>query len=300
MRDRSLASSCALATIAALMSLASVAVPGQSAPDLQGIWISSSATPLERPKTLEGRQFLTDREVNELKKRADRIFKNSGSDFPGGDAVFLAALANVDQFALTQDGERRRAALLAAALRADPEGPEDLNNARRCLTFGTPRLGGNYGAGPYSYYEIVQTPRYVLLYMEYINETRIIPLDGRPHLPPSIRQWNGDSRGRWEGDVLVVDTINFSPHASFMGSAENLHLVERFTRVAPDRIDYRITLDDPTTWTKPWTAVIRLRRTQEKIYEVACHEGNHYSMQGVLAGARAQEKAAGEAAKKRR
>jgi hypothetical protein len=168
------------------------------------------------------------------------------------------------------------------------------------LTFGTPRVGGSFGAGPYSYYQIVQTPDYVVLLMEFAHEARIIPLDGRPHLPQQIREWSGDSRGRWEGNTLIVDTTNFSPKSSFLGSAENLHMIERFSRVAADTIDYEVTLDDPTTWTKPWTAMIRLTRTEEKIYEVACHEGNHYSMLGILAGTRADEKAAEEGTKKRR
>ena len=135
--------------------------------------------------------------------------------------------------------------------------------------------------------------------MELIHEARIIPLDGRPHLPQTIRQWNGDSRGRWEGKTLVVDTTNFSPKSNFMGSAENLHLVESFTRVAPDTINYEITLSDPTTWAEPWTAAIPLKRTQEAIYEFACHEGNQTLMLGMLAGARAEEKGAEEAAKVR-
>jgi hypothetical protein len=300
-------------------------------PDFQGIWISKSATPLERPKALDGRPLLTDAEVAELKTRADRIFKDgTKSDFPSGDNVFLAALENLDQFknpnstggtddmvervfenrtslivdpsdgripSLTPEGHRRQAAAAAARLRPDPAGPEDVSNDRRCLTFGTPRLGGNYGAGPYSYYQIVQTPGYVVLTMEFVHEARIIPLDGRPHLPHNLRQWSGDSRGRWDGNTLVVDSTNFSPKSAFLGSAENLHMVERFTRVADDTIDYEVTLDDPTTWTKPWTAVIRLTRSEEKMYEVACHEGNYYSMQGTLAGARADEKAV-ETAKK--
>ena len=300
-------------------------------PDLQGIWLSNGATPLERPAALAGKPLLTDKEVSELKERAHRILNDGKSDFPGGDAVFLAALANVDQFKsanatggsddmverefdnrtslisdppdgkippLTPEGRRRQATAAAAGLRPDPSDPEDLSNARRCLTFGTPRLGGAFGAGPYSYYQIVQTPGYVVMTMEFAHEARIMPLSGRPHLLESIRQWSGDSRGRWEGNTLVVDTTNFSPQSMFMGSAENLHLVERFTRVAADTIDYELTLTDPTTWTKPWTALIHLKRTEEKIYEVACHEGN-YSMQGVLAGARAEEKAAADAAKKR-
>jgi len=294
-------------------------------PDFQGIWISKSATPLERPKALEGRPRLTDAEVAELKARAARIFKGDAkSDFPGGDSVFLSALENLEQYKnpnatggveemverafenrtslivdpadgrvppLTPEGQRRQATAAAARVRFDPAGPEDVTNDRRCLTFGTPRLGGNFGAGPYSYYQIVQTPGYLVLTMEFIHEARIIPLDGRPHLSQELRQWSGDSRGRWEGKVLVVDTTNFSPKSLFMGSAENLHMVERFTRVDADTIDYELTLDDPTTWTKPWTALIHLTRSDAKMYEVACHEGNHYSMQGTLSGARAAEKA---------
>jgi hypothetical protein len=190
---------------------------------------------------------------------------------------------------LTAAGRERQAVVDAAA--QHPAGPEDLGPALRCITWGTPRLGGNFGAGPYSYYQIVQTPKYVVLLLEVAHEARIIPLDGRPHLPQNIRQWTGDSRGRWEGKTLVVDTTNFSPKSYYMGSAENLHLVERFTRVAPDTIRYEITVDDLTTWIKPWTAMMLLKQTDQKIYEFACHEGNE-SMSGMLSGERAQEKAA--------
>ena len=131
---------------------------------------------------------------------------------------------------------------------------------------------------------------------ETIHDARIIPMDGRPHVPEPVRLWNGDSRGRWEGNTLVVDTTNFSPTSGFMGSAENLHLVERFTRVAADAINYEITLADPTTWTRPWTAVIPLKQTPDKIYEFACHEGNR-PMVGMLSAARADEKAAEDAAR---
>jgi hypothetical protein len=196
---------------------------------------------------------------------------------------------------LTPEARQRQAS--ADARQRLPAGPEDLSNPLRCITFGVPRLGGNFGAGPYSYYQILQGPGYVVVAMEIIHEARIIPLDGRPHLSRSIRQWNGDSRGRWEGKTLVVDTTNFSPNSYYMGSAENLHLIERFTRVAPDTINYEITLDDPTTWVRPWTAMIRLKQTHDKIYEFACHEGNQSVMVGMLAGARAEEKAA-EAGKK--
>ncbi len=131
-----------------------------------------------------------------------------------------------------------------------------------------------------------------MFFSEAIHDARIIPLDGRPHLPQHIRSWLGDSRGRWDGNTLIVETTNFSPKSSLLGSAENLHVVERLTRTAPDRITYEMTLTDPTTWAAPWTAVVRLKRTDDTIYEDACHEGNERVMMGILAGARAAEKAA--------
>jgi hypothetical protein len=291
-------------------------------PDLQGVWLNNSATPLERPKALEGRQSLTDAEVTRLRQRADRLFKNTNADFAAGDAVFLAALADIDNFtsatatgttsemierefdhrtslivdppdgripSLTADAQQRRVAANAIR-RRPPEGPEDLTHVERCLTYGVPRLSGtNTGAGPLGYYAIIQTPSYIVLFLEAVHEARIISLDGRPHLPSSVRQWAGDSRGRWEGKTLVVDTTNFSARSDFMGSSDNLHLVERLTRVAPDRIDYQITVDDPTTWTKPWTAVIQLKQSAERLYEYACHEGNYEILRDIFAGARASE-----------
>jgi hypothetical protein len=331
MKHRFLAVSVTLAAIVA----GSASLAGQTAPawtpplgpdghpDLQGVWLNSSATPLERPKALEGRQTLTDEEVAELRRRADRLFKNPNIDFAAGDAVFLAALADIDRFSsttstgttsemierefdnrtsliidppdgripsLTAEGQQKRAA--TNAMRRRPyEGPEDLTYIERCLTYGVPRLSGtNTGAGPLGYYQIVQTPSYVVLFLEAIHEARIISLDGRPHLPPSVGQWGGDSRGRWEGNTLVVDTTNFLARSDFMGSSDHLHLVERFTRVASDRIDYQIEIDDTTMWTKPWTAVIRLKQSDARMYEYACHEGNREIVRNMLAGARASEK----------
>src|SRR5262249_30699848 len=203
----------------------------------------NSATPLERPKALEGRQSLTEEEVAELRRRADRLFKGTNADFAGGDAVFLAALADIDRFKsstatgttfemierefdnrtslivdppdgrippLTKEAQEKRA--LADARRRHPaEGPEDLTHVERCLTYGVPRLSGtNTGAGPLGYYAIVQTPGYVVLFLEAIHEARVVTMDGRPHLPASVRQWQGDSRGRWDGQTLVIDTTNFS------------------------------------------------------------------------------------------
>jgi hypothetical protein len=136
-----------------------------------------------------------------------------------------------------------------------------------------------------------------MILQEMIHEARIITMDGRPHLDARIRQWLGDSRGRWEGNTLVVDTTNFDERVvdnSFnccRGAGANLHVIERFTRVDADTIDFQYTVDDPTTWTKPWTAVVPMRRTDDRIYEYACHEGN-YGLGGILRGARAEEKAA--------
>jgi hypothetical protein len=303
---------------------------GDGQPDLQGVWLNNSATPLERPKALEGRATLTDGEVAELKQRADRLFKDGNADFAAGDAVFLAALGNVDRFrnpnstgttremidrefdnrtslivnppdgripALTPEGKQRAARTPppAGGAQQHVSGPEDLSNALRCISYGVPRLGGNNlsGAGPLGYSQIVQGPGYVVLMLEAIHEARIIAVNGRPHLTGSVRQLNGDSRGRWEGNTLVVDTTNFSPASNFMGSSETLHLIERFTRVAEDRLDYQITIDDPTTWTAPWTAELHLkRRAAEQIYEYACHEGNYFTMMGILGAARADDAAA--------
>jgi len=292
-------------------------------PDLQGTWLNNSATPLERPKALEGRSTLTDEEVADLRRRADRLFNGTNADFAGGDAVFLSALADIDHFKspnstgttfemierefdnrtsliidppdgrippLTADAVQKRAAA-DASRRRPAEGPEDLTLVERCLTYGVPRLSGtNTGAGPLGYYQIVQTPSYVVLFLEAIHEARVITLDGRPHLPASVRVWEGDSRGRWEGETLVVDTTNFTANNNFMGSSDRLHVVERFSRVGPDRVDYQITIDDPTTWTKPWTAVIRLKRSPEKLFEYACHEGNVEIIRDMLAAARVVEK----------
>lgn len=290
-------------------------------PDLQGVWLSNTATPVERPAALAGKALLTDEELARIKARAAEIFGPGGSDFAAGDAVFLAALGNGPETfktptathgsiemiersfdhhtslvtdppdgripPLTSDAVRRRAARAAAA-RA-PDGPEDYDSAFRCIAWETPRLGGRYGEGDLGYYQIVQTRDYVVLYMETGHEARMIPLDGRPHLPAGIGQWNGDSRGHWEGDTLVVDTTNFSPKANFMGAGEHLHLIERFTRTAADTITYQMTFDDLTTWTKPWSAEMPLHQVDQMLYEYACHEGNFEMMRGTISAAHAAQ-----------
>ena len=289
-------------------------------PDLSGVWVSDSGTPLQRPAHMTDRERLTREEVATLQERADRIFDNGRSAFATADGAFRAAVEDVDTYeawsttssvgmigfvfdertSLVIDPPDGRippvrpdgAARLGEVDRGWNEklGPEDLSNNHRCIATGVPRLGGNFGAGPYSYYQIFQTPDHVVFLMEAFHDARVIPIDGRPHLPESVRQWNGDSRGRWEGATLVVETTNFSPKSEYRGAAAGLHLVERFTRVAQDALMYRVTLTDPTTWETPWTAELPLRDRggDEALFEFACHEGN-VSMVGMLRTARLAE-----------
>jgi len=282
-------------------------------PDLQGTWTNYFATPLERPQELANRPLLTDEEVAALNASADRSF-NDGHVMvvPSGrsllsllnDPSSFASAANYDPSFFTQVKFENRTSLIsdppngrlpeytpAGQQRRDARTPplesvQDLPPDTRCITFGMPRIAGVAGtpsAGIYAYYQTVQTTDYVLFFMEAIHEARIIPLDGRPHLPPSMRSWDGDSRGRWEGDSLVVDTTNFRPEMNFLGAGEHLHLIERFRLAAPDELRYEIRVEDPATWTRPWTAMIRLKRTNEQLYEFGCHEGNARIIEGMLA-----------------
>jgi len=187
---------------------------------------------------------------------------------------------------MTPGGQARRTKAVRGFLGIEPDGPENLSNQVRCITYGIPNILAGYN----SYFHVMQTPDHVVIFQELINDARIIPLDERPHLDENIRQWHGDPRGRWEGDTLVVDSTNFSPKSHFRGSAENLHLVERFTRVDADTIAYEITVEDPETFATPWTVMIPWKRTDDAIFEYACHEGN-LGLEGVLKGARADEAA---------
>jgi hypothetical protein len=294
-------------------------------PDFQGVWVNNIATPLERPEALAGRATLTDAELAAMKKKAREMFSGQG-DAAFGDSVFNVVLANVTGVRsgftstdgetgdyssvwtvdrdwenrtslifdppdgrlppMTPEGTKRRDASLAS-MRRVPAGPEDRALQERCITYGSPSLVAGYQSA----YEIVQTPNAVALTMEMIHDTRVITLDPRSHLAPTVRQWLGDSRGHWEGDTLVVDTANYKA-ASFMSrSSEQLHVVERFSRTGPDTLKYEITINDPGTWTKPWSLMIPLSRADHPMWEYGCHEGN-YGMAGILAGARAEERAA--------
>ena len=193
---------------------------------------------------------------------------------------------------LTAAAQQRLRAVATARAAARQQGqmrPDDLSNALRCITWGVPRLI----VTPFTdHYRIIQSPGHVVLDLE--TDLRIIPMDGRPHLTPNIRLRLGDSRGRWEGNALVIDTTNFSAKSNFMGSSEHLHLVERLTRISPDGITYDVTIDDATTWTRSWTVEIHLKRTKASLYEYACHEGNFEVMRSILAAARSEYERAGE------
>jgi len=288
-------------------------------PDLQGVWTNATVTPLERPTGLAGKQVFTEEEAAEFAKQAVQNNNADRRDLPP-DADVARAYNDfwydrgtkviptkrtslvVDPPdgripALTPDADKK-AAERAEMRRLHPaDGPEDRSLAERCLKWGTagpPMLPGPYNNN----YQIVQIPGYVVIVVEMIHDARIIPLDGRPHLPQNVRLWLGDSRGRWEGDTLVVDTANFRADSTYRNTIpETLHLVERFTRVNADTILYEFRVDDPSTFTKPWTAAVPMTKIQGPLYEYACHEGN-YAMTGVLAGARAEEKKAAETTNK--
>ncbi|MQA30651.1 MAG: hypothetical protein GEU82_12580 [Luteitalea sp.] len=279
-------------------------------PDFQGVWNFSTPTPLERPSKFSGREFLTDEEVEALGIEAasrDRRAANAQADVgqaynefwsergkPTKRTSLILDPADGKLPPLTPEGQQRAAALRGAGGERGADSWEDRSLWERCLTRGgLPRIPGSYNNNV----QIFQIPGHVVLLYEMIHEARIIPTDGRPHLDTAVRQWLGDSRGRWEGQTLVVETTNFTDRTSFRGSSENMRLVERFTRIDADTIDYRFTVEDPATFTRPWTATLPLTRIDGHVYEYACHEGN-YGMRNLLTGHRAEEKAAADAAKK--
>jgi hypothetical protein len=288
-------------------------------PDLQGYWTNMITTPLERPANLGAKEFYTPEEAAANAKRGAGGGGRGRAAQTGGE---LSVHYNESQFGLdrsqttkvsglrtslivgpegrippmTPDAQKRAAERTALAQGHEFDGPENRGLAERCLTFvseGPPMMAPAYNGN----YQIVQGDGYVTILAEMMHRLRVIPTDGRLHISSSIRQWNGDSVGHWEGDTLVVDTTNFTDRTNFRGSGENLHVVERFTRASADTLLYQFTVDDPATWTKPWTAEIAMPKVDGPIYEYACQEGN-YGMANVLSGARAAEKEAAAAAKK--
>jgi hypothetical protein len=283
-------------------------------PDLQGVWTNTTTTPLERPDKFANRDTLTDEERASLDadavRNADRAPAKGQTGayndfwFDRGKRSNRTALI-VDPPdgklpALTPENREIQAAI-SKVRQNPPTSPEDLSLFERCITRSLPgaMLPGFYNHN----YQIVQTPGYVMILVEMIHDVRIIPTDGRPHVGPKIHRWLGDSRGRWEGNTLVVETTNITPgrelrpSRTVMGGGEKLKVVERFTRVNADEIDYQFTVSDPDMYTKPWTASAPMTRLDSPIFEYACHEGNH-SIENMLRGARTAEREAGESVKR--
>jgi hypothetical protein len=288
-------------------------------PDLQGVWTNATATPMERAPELGDRRAFTAEEAAAISKAAlAAVAADAAPSDPGKKIEAIESLppvgnynlfwtdrgmsvANIDGEyrtsmiiepsngripALTADGQQRTA---AHAARNPNDGPEGRALGERCLlSFGSasgpPMLPVMYN----SYYQIVQSPGYVVILVEMVHDARIIRIRER-HTPDDIRKWMGDSIGHWEGDTLVVETRNFRPEQSFRGSSENAVVTERFTRVANDKIVYRFTVDDPATFTSSFTGELPFVTVDANIYEYACHEGN-YALPGILSGAREAEK----------
>jgi len=290
-------------------------------PDLQGVYTFSTQTPLERPTTVAARAAYTEAERAELEEQAARQRESRETAAidpnrpPGGYNGFWTA---GEQGRLTgrtslivdpQDGRRppltplaqkmRDERLAAAAARRIGEDTlyntwEDHPMYTRCVARPMPRIGQAYNHGVM----ILQTPTSVAIFYESMHDVRIIPLDGRPHLHSSIRQWNGDARGRWEGNTLVVDWTNFTEKQEFAGARQgNMRFTERFTKVDANTINYEVTVTDPATWTRPWTFIAPWRaddpnyQKPEDLYEYACHEGNYRMMENSLKGSRALKRA---------
>jgi hypothetical protein len=285
-------------------------------PDLQGTWTSEAelSVPFERGREFGERQLLNDQEFAARVAQTDRQLQSDNSDFD----LETADRSNAGQVgsatsppphwlergktsrrtsividppdgripAQTQNAQRRAQGPRGTFGGASFASWEDLSLWERCITRGMP--GAIFPTVYNANTRIVQGPGFVAITYEMIHDTRIIPLDGRPHANAGIRSYFGDSRGRWEGDTLVVDVTNFSEKTNYRGSRDTLHLIERFTR-SGSGLRYEVTADDPQTWTRPWTAALDLAPQAEDMFEYACHEGNN-SMRNILSGARAAER----------
>ena len=320
---------CRAACVTAFLLAAGLLLPGSAAgqdspltpwgdPDLQGIWTNTTTTPLQRPEELAGQATLSDEE--RAARDAERVQNADQPPPPGETGAYNSfwfergVLSERTSLVvdpptgllppLTPMAAARADAIFALRYSDRRDWVTDFHLYDRCLTRGLP---GSMMPGFYNHnYNILQTPGYVVIQVEMIHDVRIIPLDGRPHLAPSIDQWLGSSRGRWEGDTLVVETSNLSAKAHerrvemanvVFGIGENARIVERFTRVDANTIDYQVTVTDPTTFQSAWTASMPMTAIEGPLYEYACHEGN-YAMRNMLSGARADEAAAAAAAQK--
>jgi hypothetical protein len=299
----------AAAPLAAQKKFATALTPdGQ--PDIQGVWTFATITPLERPADLAGKAFFTEAEVAAYEKdvlaRTNRDRRDGPADTDVGRAYndfwwdsgsrivptrrtsLIIDPPDGKIPALTPAAQKRAAERTEATRLHGYDGPENRPLQERCLswtTAGPPILPSAYNNN----IRIVQGSGYVALLNEMVHDVRVIPLDARPHLPQNVRLWLGDSRGHWEGNTLVVDTTNFTDRTNFRGADQNLHLIERFTRTADNQLMYQFTVDNETAFTKSWTVELPMSISKDPMFEYACHEGN-YSLENVLAGARAGEK----------
>ena len=275
-------------------------------PDLTGNWTNATYTPLERPAALGDKAFYTKEEAASVEKeRIAQLNNQAADDIHYDDAIWQAenyykGLSSLRTSliidppdghipALTPSAQSRIPAVPAVAAQRRADGYHTRTLAERCITWGNdgpPLMPVGYNAN----LDIFQGPGYVVVRTEMIHSARLIPIDARPHIGQNIRQWNGDSRGHWEGNTLVVETTNFNDRVRFRNSTESLKVTERFTRVDADSITYTFTVEDPATWTRPWTAEVPMMRTKGPIYEYACHEGN-YGLPNILRAARVEEKA---------
>jgi hypothetical protein len=273
-------------------------------PDLQGVWTSDNnfSVPLERPADVADKTMLEGADLeNALRARAKMIAAIADGGVVGAGPSHwyenLTARSRRSSLiidppngrlpALTDEAHRRAAdAADARRGRGPADSWEDRNLWDRCITVGLPSV--MFPTGYNNNVEIMQVPGYVTVTHEMMHDTRVIPLDGRPHLSPRIRQYMGDSRGRWDGRTLVIDVTNFHPNTNYRGSGSTLHLIERYTRTAKDALRYEVTIDDPHTFERPWTAVLDLA-PQGRMFEYACHEGN-LGLANILRAARTEER----------
>ena len=305
------------AALVAFLAFLPIGAAGQDAsfrtpdghPDLQGVWNFSTATPMERPEDLAGQETLTPEEAAAWEQQlAEQRAANESEreDAPLGARLGYSVRVwfehghtlSEQRTSLVIDPPNGRIPAVRPEVAARAElrsllrgrhahGPEDRGASERCLLgfdSGPPMTPSAYNNNV----QLFQTADHVVILNEMVHNARVVPLDGRPHLPAHLRQWVGDSRASWDGDTLVIETRNFLGETSLRGSSANLRLVERFTRAGADTLIYEFTVNDPTSWTRPWTAQVRMARTDEPLYEYACHEGN-YSMPSSLSGARAME-----------
>ena len=287
-------------------------------PDLQGIWSNATLTPLERPKNLGAKEFYTDEEFANLAKRVkagdvgEEAELGAAAENPlrydlslYGFDLTKATFASTKRTSLIvgpdgkvppmlQEARQRNAQRTAANKGHEFDSYENRPLSERCILMNQSRIPMMPGANDGNELQIVQGEGYVTMLHEIDHSTRVIPTDGRPHIAQSIRQLQGDSVGHWEGNTLVVDTTNFTGLTAYRGSGDKLHLIERFTRTAPDTLLYSFTVEDPQTWDKPWTVEMPWKQTKGPVYEWACHEGNS-EISTILNGARVGE---ADAAKK--